>query len=348
MRGLSSRKPGQPELIEFPEPELGLGEVILAPRVCGICSTDVKMAMRGEAEARYALGHEVVGEIIDAHPASKWSVGQRVVAAPYLPCGSCAYCRKGHVTLCPDLFENTIVPGGLAERIRIPAALAARGLLPVPEGLSDEVAALTEPLGCVLKGLEDTPVAAGDSVLVIGDGPMGLLMAAAARMSGAWPVIVAGMTSHRLAVAEGRFADVVIDVGRDDLRSNVEKHTQGRRADVVFVVVPSGEALMSGVRAVRAGGAVNAFAGVPEGTTVELDLRGLHYEQYHLTGSFGTGPAHMAKALRLLESRRIDVSPIVTARFSFEEASEAVAYAAKRTGLKALVLFGNRRSRTDG
>jgi len=342
VRGLSSRKPGQPELIEFPEPELGVGEVILAPTVCGICSTDVKMATRGESDARYALGHEVAGEIIDVHPSSKWSVGQRVVAAPYLPCGSCVYCHSGQVTLCPDLFKNSIVPGGLAERVYIPAAIAERGLFLVPEGLSDEVAALTEPLGCVLKGLEDTPVAAGDSVLVIGDGPMGLLMAAAARMRGAWPVIVAGMTSHRLAVAEGKFADVVIDVSRSELRSSVDRHTQDRGADVVFVVVPSGEALASGIQGVRAGGAVNAFAGVPPGTTVELDLRKLHYEQYHLTGSFGVGPAHMAKALRFLESGRIDVSPIITARFSFEEASDAVAYAAKRTGLKAVVLFGSR------
>jgi L-iditol 2-dehydrogenase len=348
VRGLSAQKPGQPELIEFPEPELGAGEVIVAPTVCGICSTDVKMAMRGEAEARYALGHEVVGEIIAAHPSSKWSVGQRVVAAPYLPCGSCTYCHRGQVTLCPDLFKNTIVPGGLAERIRIPPAIAARGLFAVPEGLSDEVAALSEPLGCVLKGLEDTPVASGDSVLIIGDGPMGLLMAATARLSGAWPVLVAGMTSHRLAVAENNYADAVIDVSENDLRSNVENHTQGRGADVVFVVVSSGEALTSGIQAVRAGGAVNNFAGVPEGTTVELDVRKLHYEQYHLTGSFGVGPAHMAKALRLLESERIDVGPIITARFSFEEASNAVDYAAQRIGLKALVLFDNSGGKLDG
>lgn len=348
MKGLSARKPGHPELIEFPEPELGAGEVILAPTVCGICSTDVKMAMRGEAEARYALGHEVVGEIIAAHPSGKWSIGQHVVAAPYLPCGSCMYCHHGHETLCPDLFKNAIDPGGLAERIRIPAAMVARGLFAVPEGISDEVAALAEPLGCILKGLKDTPVAAGDSVLVIGDGPMGLLMAAAARMSGAWPVIVAGMTSHRLAVAESKFADAVIDVSKSDLRSSIEKRTNGRGADIVFVVVPSSEALTSGIRAVRAGGAVNAFAGAPEGTTIELDLRKLHYEQYHLTGSFGVGPAHMAKALRLLESGRIDVSPIITARYSFEEASDAVAYAAQRSGLKALVMFGNIGGKLNG
>ncbi len=348
MRGLSARKPGQPELIEFPDPELGTGEVILAPTVCGICSTDVKMAMRGESDPSYTLGHEVVGEIIDAHPSSKWSVGQHVVAAPYLPCGSCAYCHHGQVTLCPDLFKTAIAPGGLAERVLIPPAIAERGLFAVPEGLSDEVAALTEPLGCVLKALEDTPVAVGDSVLVVGDGPMGQLIAAAARMSGAWPVIVAGMTSHRLAVAESNFADVVIDVSKCDLRANVEKHTRGRGADVVFVVVSSGEALTSGIQAVRAGGAVNAFAGVPEGTTVELDLRKLHYEQYHMTGSFGIGPAHMAKALQLLVSERINVSPIITARFSFEEASDAVSYAAQRAGLKALVLFDSSGGKLDG
>lgn len=340
MKGVTVGQPGEVVWLDYAEPVLGPGEVILAPLACGICTTDVKMVKQGsDGKNRYALGHELVGRIVAADPAARWSVGQRVVAAPYVPCGACYYCLHHQPTLCTRLFENSLAPGGLAQQVRLPRRLAEVGVLPVPEGLSDEAAALAEPVGCAVKGIQDSGVRAGDSVLVVGDGPMGLIVAAVARAYGARPVIVAGLSPHRLAAAAAHFAQATIDVGAADLRAGVLALTGGRGADVVMVVVSDGPALEAGLTALRPGGTLNAFAGVSKGTTLSLDVRRLHYEQFYLTGSFGVGPEHMARALHLIVTGLIDASALITARFPFTQTADAVAYAADRVGLKAMVLF---------
>lgn len=339
MKGVIAGKPGIAEIVEFPDPKLAPGEVLLSSLACGICSTDVKAIQKGADGSHFALGHELVGTIIETGPESSWQPGARVVAAPYLPCGVCTFCFHNQPTLCTQLFQSHLDPGGLAERVRIPRDLAQRGLLPVPDSLPDEVASLAEPMGCVIKGTEDCQLKAGDSLLVVGDGPMGVLGAAVGRAMGAYPVIVAGMTPHRLKVAQEHYADFIIDIRQEPLVPAVKRYTAGLGADCVLAAVSSGEALASAIDSVRPGGVVNAFAGVPEGTTIPLDVRRLHYQQIHLTGSFGVGPVHLQRALDLLSSGRVATSPLITAQFSFDRAQEALNYAANRVGLKAVVKF---------
>jgi L-iditol 2-dehydrogenase len=209
----------------------------------------------------------------------------------------------------------------------------------LPDDISDELAALAEPLGCVVKGLEDAHLQVGDSLAVIGDGPMGQLAAAAGKALGCSTVIMAGMTEHRLKAALGLFADRTVDISKENMKEAVAEATGKRGADVVLVTVSSGVTLADGIGLVRPGGWVNAFAGVPDGTHIELDVRKLHYQQYNLTGSSGLGPLHMKKALELLQSRTVDFSRVITARFPFLQAAEAVAYMEKRVGLKAMVFF---------
>jgi L-iditol 2-dehydrogenase len=168
---------------------------------------------------------------------------------------------------------------------------------------------------------------------------MGQLAAATGRALGAELVIVAGMTSHRLQNAVKHFADIAVDVNHEDLRQVVAERTHGRGMDVVLVAVSSGEALATGISMVRPGGTVNSFAGVPEGTSIGLDIRKLHYQQYYLTGSFGTSPGHMFKALELLQSSKVDYSSIISACYPFLKAGEAVAYVEHQLGLKAMVTF---------
>ena len=332
--------PGEVEWIELDEPILGVGEVLLRPLACGICTTDVKWVRAGHSSGqRYVLGHELVGEVVAAGEGAKWQVGDRVVAAPYISCGACHYCLHGQPTLCPHLFENSLDPGGLAERVRIPRPLAERGLFPLPDGLPVEVAALAEPIGCCIQAVEACGVSVGEAVLIVGDGPMGLMNGAVVKAWGAHPVIVAGLTPHRLAVAKRHYADAVVNVAETDLGRFVAGLTAGRGADVVIVAVSSAQAVESGLTALRAGGVLNVFAGVPEGTTLPLDLRRLHYQQLHLTGSFGVGPTHMARALRLLTNGQVNGAPLITGRFPFERTPEAVAYAAGQVGLKAVVIF---------
>ena len=340
MKAVVAGSPGHIEWIEMDEPTVDAGGVLLRPLACGICTTDVKLVRAGyQGGPRYALGHELVGEVVAVGHGAKWQVGDRVAAAPYVPCGVCTYCRHAQPTLCPHLFENTLNPGGLAERVGVSQALAERGLFPLPLNLAVELAALAEPIGCCVQAVEACHVTDGDSVLVVGDGPMGLMNAAVARAYGAQPVVVAGLTPHRLATARKHYADVVLDAGTGDVRRPISDLTEGRGADVVIVAVSSAEAVETGLAALRPGGILNAFAGVPEGTTVTLNLRQLHYQQIHLTGSFGAGPGHVAQAVRLLASGQVDAAPLVTATFPFEGTSEAVTYATDQKGLKAIVVF---------
>ncbi len=339
MKCAAAGQPGKIQWMDFPDPQVGPRDVMLATSACGICATDLKSIVKGAEKPEYALGHEVVGRVIEAGNLSGWRIGQRAVVAPYLPCGACHYCRNGQPTLCKHLFDTCPFPGGLAERVFVPGDLVKRGLIPVPDGLSDEFAALAEPLGCVVKGIEDSQVKTGDSVLVIGDGPMGLMAAAVARAYGAFPVMVAGMTPSRLEAAQRSFADLVLDVTKVDLEAEVKKNTAGRGADVVIAAVSASETLVNAIQCVRPGGTVNAFAGMPEGTTIPLDLRKLHYNQIHLTGSFGTAPEHMVKALHLLDHQKVPADAIVSACFPFSKIQEAVDYALQRQGLKTVVTF---------
>jgi L-iditol 2-dehydrogenase len=339
MKAAAAGLPGIVQYIDFPEPETGEDGVVLAALACGLCATDLKTIQKGSAKPEYALGHELVGRVIAAGPQSGWQTGQLAAAAPYLPCGACSYCLHDQPTLCPHLFETSLFPGGMAERVFIPGRLAKHGLFLIPEAMPVEHAALAEPLGCVIKGLQDARFQPGDAVLVIGDGPMGVMAAAAARAMGAGSVLLAGLSPHRLKIARTHYADETLPAGEGSLRERVKALTSGRGADIVIAAVSNPAVLTESINCVRPGGVVNAFAGVPDGSSITLDVRKLHYEQYYLTGSFGTAPGHMKKALELMQSKALDPAGIVTACFPFDRISEAVEYARLQTGLKAVIVF---------
>ncbi len=340
MKVLKVGAPGQVIWAEQDEPQAGPGETLLQPLACTICASDIKAIQRGSSGNNpWALGHELVGRILLTGDSSHHPVGQRVVAAPYVPCGTCYFCFHRQPTLCEHLFEQGLDPGGLAERVRIPRLLAERGLLPVPDALSSEIAAFTEPVACCVQAAEACGLTAGDTVLVVGDGPMGLLNAAVARACGAGLIIVGGLTPARLQLAAAHYADVVVHVGQEDLAHRVRELTAGRGADVVMAAVPSADAALSGLGALRRGGAFNAFAGTAEGTTLPLDLRRLHYDEWRLTGSFGVAPDHLQRALHLLSSGQVDVGPLITGRFPFSQAPAALEHMARQVGMKAVVTF---------
>ncbi len=339
MKALRYFGPGSAEIEELPTPELGPGEVLVAARACGICGTDVKTFKRGHLKIPPGdvLGHEVAGDVI-ASNSPDFVQGERVVVAPYAPCLTCESCKRGHFSLCENLFDTYLDPGGFAEQVRVPSRIVAQGLLHIPDGLDYATASLTEPLACCLHGLEAVNVQPGRSLLIIGDGPMGLLQAVLARYLGADPIILSGLIPHRLNVAR-KIVDVVVDVSDTDLSRVLAATTPGG-ADHVMVSVADVGVAQDALKLVRKGGAVNLFAGLPRDTIITLDPNRIHYDQVKILGTFGFGPDHFRRVADLLADGALDVSDLLTGRVALSDVKDALEAAGRFKGIKTVVMMG--------
>ncbi|MBW7883850.1 MAG: zinc-binding dehydrogenase, partial [Caldilineaceae bacterium] len=262
--------------------------------------------------------------------------GQRVVVAPYVPCLHCTSCRRGHYSLCDRLFEAFPEPGGFTEMLRVPSRIVEQGVLTVPDHLDDATASLTEPLACCLHGLEAIHVQAGESLLIIGDGPMGLLQAMLGKQLGAAPIILSGMAPHRLDFAR-QIADVVVNSRTDDLGAAVNEATGGG-VDKIVVSVASEEAVHGAMPFLRKGGAINLFAGMPQDAAVTVSSSRIHYDELTVLGTFGFWPVHFRRALELLSSKDFLCPGFVTTTVTLDNMREALEAAGRYEGIKAVML----------
>ena len=266
------------------------------------CGTDLKVFKRGY-HARMIVppavfGHELAGVISEVHSETAgWALGERVVVANSAPCGECFYCGNGQENLCDDLM---FLNGAYAESIAVPARLVQKNLLRLKAETDFRDAALVEPLACAVQGIEDARVRAGQNVLVIGAGPIGLMFVALARHLGCL-VTAAGRGEVRLQTAQRLGAERVIDTtGHADLGGGIQGQA-GSPFDVVIEAVGKPEVWEAAARLVRKGGTVNFFGGCPTGTTVTLDTALVHYSNLALLASFHHTPRTIRRALELIE-----------------------------------------------
>jgi L-iditol 2-dehydrogenase len=286
-------------------PALKPGEVRVRIEAALTCGTDLKVFKRGYHAKMIVppavFGHELAGVIAETtEDAAKlgWKTGGRVVAANSAPCGSCFHCRAGQENICDDLL---FLNGAYAESIAIPARIVEKNLLRLKPETDFRDAALTEPLACVVQGVEDTKLRAGQHVLVLGAGPIGLMFAALAKSLGC-DVTVAGRRAARLEAAKKLGAAHVIDIGDGhDLVTKVRAASQ-EHFDAVIEAVGKPEVWEASVHLVRKGGAVNFFGGCPAGTTVTLDTTLIHYSDLTLLASFHHTPRSIRRALEFIEA----------------------------------------------
>jgi len=283
-------------------PTIGKGDVLVRVRVALTCGTDVKVFRRGY-HARMIVppavfGHELAGDVVAlGEGVTKFSIGQRVVAANSAPCDDCYFCRRGLENLCEDLLFNN---GAYAEYIRIPARIVARNTYEIPAGVSYQDAALVEPLACVLRGLEETGIRAGDTLAIIGLGPIGLMFVRLAKLYGA-RVIAIGRRKTQLDRAVAAGADELISTEHVAYPPDtVRTLTAGRGADVAVEAVGNPETWHWAVNMIRRGGTVNFFGGCPNESKVALDTSLLHYSEITCKASFHHTPSHIRKALDII------------------------------------------------
>ncbi len=284
-------------------PSIGPADILVRVRAALTCGTDLKVFRRGHHARMITLpaplGHELAGDITDVGSAvTSFEVGDRIVAANSAPCHKCFYCRRDHKNLCENLLFNN---GAYAEFIRIPGPIVDCNTHLVPPHVDYRAAALTEPLACVLKGIDDTGISPGDTVAVIGLGPIGLMFVRVAKIVGA-RVVAVGRSQVQLDRAEHLGAEVFVESRRGgDPSDEVRRHTDGGRgADAVIEAVGSPHAWRQAVSMVRPGGAVNFFGGCPKNTVVCLDTSRLHYASIAIKATFHHTPDHIREALELI------------------------------------------------
>ena len=338
--------PQDVRLEEIDIPEIGPGDVLLKIKAALTCGTDAKVFLRGGHPAMIkppaVFGHEFSGEISEVGSAVKdFKPGMRVVAANSAPClpgqgGNCFFCKIGQQSLCDSLLY---INGGYAEYVKVPETIVRQNLLEIPEGVSFAEAALVEPLACVVHGIEESNIRAGDMVVVNGAGPIGLFFVALAKLKGARP-LATDVLQERLDRARKLGAEAVINAGSgEDVVERVKELTgDGRGADVVIDATGLPRVWEKAIQMVRKGGLVNLFGGCAPGTKIEIDTALIHYSEITIKGVYHHTPAYVRQALGLISEGKIDTRLFITKELSLEKIAEALKLIINHQGVKTAVI----------
>ena len=325
-----------------PEPSVGEGEVLVKVRAAMICGTDVRMLKNGSKVMPVTLGHELAGVIADLGPTVRgYQRGQPVAIAPNYGCGVCDSCVSGQGQHCPDLRAIGIhVDGAFAEYVRVPAPAVAQGnVCPIPDGLSFAEAALVEPLSCVYNSFERAHMVPGDSVLIVGAGPIGLLHAKLYRLAGAGQVLIHDLNEQRLADC-ARHDSSFVTVGADKPKERVLELTRGRGANVIVTAASSAAAQQLAFELAALDGRVIFFGGLPPGKeVVPLDTNAIHYRQITVTGTTRQSLAQYRRTLTLVGAGLVSLVGIISRTWPVEKTREAFEEVMKGRGLKQVVTF---------
>ena len=321
-------------------PELGPRDALVKIRACGICSGDV-MPWYIRRKAPLVLGHEPSGVIVKlGSDANNFREGDRVFIHHHAPCFECRHCMRGNFSMCQTWRKSQIVPGGIAEYVKVPELNLQHDTLKLPDNISFEDGTLIEPTACVVKGLKRARVGKDDIVLVIGLGMMGQMNIILAKYYGADLVIGADMVEYRLEKAKKFGADFVIDVSKENLQDAVGNYTNGSMADVVIVGPGSVEAMKSGIECAGKGSTVLFFTPTPEDDALEINPHHLYFNEISLVSSYSCGPTNTREAMGIIEKQIISADKLITHRFPVDRTLEGFrTTAAAKDSLKTIIVF---------
>jgi L-iditol 2-dehydrogenase len=336
--------PGDIRLEDADEPGPGPEEVKIRVRQCSTCGTDVKIFNHGHHHLvpPRVIGHEIAGEIVEAGAAvDGWAAGDKVQVIAAIPCGTCAECTRGRMTVCPNQTSMGYhYDGGFAEYMVVPkAVLAVDGLNRIPDGIDFAEASVAEPLACVVNGQEIAGVGRGDDVVVVGAGPIGCLHVRLARAHGARRVFLVELNRSRLDMSAAAVApDAAVCAAEVDAIDEVRKLTDGRGVDVVITAAASGQAQMDALQMAARSGRISFFGGLPKDKpTITLDSNLVHYREITIFGANGSSPAHNKKALELIASGQVPVGDLITHRLRLSQLHEAIDLVASGGAIKVTI-----------
>ncbi|MBT5730236.1 MAG: alcohol dehydrogenase catalytic domain-containing protein [Microbacteriaceae bacterium] len=344
MKAALFQGPGDLHVIDVDSPSAAPDELKIRVESCATCGTDAKIFGHGHPRLNppQIIGHEIAGEIIEVgKDTSGYSVGDRVQIIAAVPCEECWACKAGKQGICINQTSMGYqYPGGFAEEMIVPAAvLKANGVNIIPGDLSFDEASVTEPLACALNAQRLIHVGDGDTVLVMGAGPIGCLHVRLARALGAKKVMLADVNGGRLHLS----ADVVkpdraIDMSSEDLAAIVLEETDGIGPSVIITAAPAGVAQEQAIAMAAPGGRVSFFGGLPKDKPlITVDSNVVHYKELILAGANGSSPAQNAEALALIASGKVPVADLITHRLPLSQVEDAIHAVTSGEAIKVVI-----------
>jgi len=317
--------------------------LLLKVKACGLCGGDVRTYFGGHKSVTppWIIGHEIAGIVEEVGDQTKgFHKGDRLAVAPVVYCGKCPFCLQGKYYLCQNVKEIAQHwPGGFAEFMAIPEeALKLGNVNVIPEGLSFEEAAISEPPSSCLNAQDRAQVGMGDSVVIIGAGPVGCFHCEIARIRGALKIVMVDLLNERLKLAERFSPDLLLDSSHSGYLKKINDETEGLGTDVVIVACSSTKAQQDALEIARNGGRVIFFGGLPPGkSSSSLDANLLHYKNLQIFGAYSFSPEHHRLSLKLISKRRIDAQKYITQVIPLENITEGIKAVKEGIVLKVVV-----------
>jgi len=331
---------------DVPVPEISEGEALIRVAACGICGTDVKKIHYGFVRPPQILGHEVAGTVVAVgRGVKRWKAGDRVVSFHHVPCGKCFYCEQKLFSQCAGYKKTGLTAGfdpnggGFADFVLAMPWVAERGMVAIPDGVSFEEATFIEPVNTCLKAVRKARIATGEHVLLIGAGPIGLLLLMLAKVAGAAVYVSDPMAERRVKAIELGACEAC-DPSSVNATEWMRARTAGRGADAVLLAAPFPKLVDEALTAARPGGRVLLFAQNDPEMRIEFGAAAIGVEEKEILGSYSADVEMQEESARLVFSRELPVAKLITHRFPLERISEGLALAANptRNSLKVIIL----------
>lgn len=332
----------QIEIMDVPKPEAGENEVLIQVKACAVCGSDIRIFHHGNDRVKppQILGHEISGVVVQAgSKVTKLKVGDRVAVGADVPCGHCVYCESGSGNNCPENYAMGYqFAGGFAEYCLLNEMVMNYGPVHIiPDHVAYEEAALAEPLACVINGLEKVDLKLGDTLVIIGAGPIGCMMVPVARLWGATKIIMVDNDKHRIESARRFSADEYILSGEEDSVRRVMELTNGLGADAVITANSSPKTHLDAIDMAGHRARVNLFGGLAQGTSITIEPNKIHYKEMIVTGSHGSTPRQHKMAVDLIASGKINIKNYISHHFPLDQIRSAITTAENREGLRVVV-----------
>ena len=325
-------------------PDIDQNSALVKVRACAVCGSDIRIFHHGNNRVNppQILGHEMAGEVVAVGSnVSKLKVGDRVAIGADVPCGECAFCEAGIGNNCQINYAMGYqFAGGFAEYVLLNRTVINHGPVHIlPKHVSFDEGALAEPLACVLNALELAPVKLNDTVVLIGAGPIGMMLCEITKLMGASKVILVNRSRPRLDIAEALgIADVYVCSAEEDVTARIFDETKGLGADVIFTANPSPQTQADAIHMAKNRGRISFFGGLPkDNCIVPLDTNVIHYKELLITGAHGSMPIHHGQAVDMIASGKINIKKFITHRFALDDIGDAFAAAEQHSGLRVVV-----------